>query len=147
MADQPRLPTGAEHNPRRHPALTPEVEAMLARARDKLQVARLLLEGEAWSDAASRAYYAVFDAVSALHLAHGKTFSTHSQLIGMFNKEFVLTERFPKEFTSALARLFEDRQSGDYDVLSTLTEQDARQDVDYAANIIDAIKTYLEPNP
>ena len=120
---------------------------MLARASDKLRVARLLLEGEAWSDAASRAYYAAFHAVSALHLAHGKTFSTHSQLIGVFNKDFVRTGRFPKEFTSALTRLFEDRQSGDYDVLSTLTEQDARQDVDHAANIIDAIQIYLKSNP
>jgi len=38
-----------------------------------------------------------------------------------------------------LTRLFEDRQSGDYDVAVELTETEAREDVADAARIVDAV--------
>ncbi len=106
-----------------------ELRALLARAEEKLRAARLLLEGGAWGDAASRSYYAAFHAVSAVLLSRGESYSTHAQLLGRVNKEFIQTGIFPREFTKLLTRLFEDRQSGDYDVEPGLTETEARQDV------------------
>lgn len=38
--------------------MTDEIKAMLAQGEEKLRAARLLLEGSAWGDASSRAYYA-----------------------------------------------------------------------------------------
>lgn len=116
---------------------------MLARAAEKLKVAELLLENRAWDDAASRAYYAAFHAVSALLLSRGKTFSKHAQVLGAFNRDFVKTGIFDKSFTTLLMRLFEDRQTGDYDVISGLTEPEARQDVADAGKVVDAIECYL----
>ncbi len=106
-----------------------EIKSILAQADEKLRAARLLLEGGAWGDAASRAYYAVFHAVSAALLFRGETYSTHAQVLGRFNKAFVHSGIFPMEFTTLLTRLFEDRQSGDYDFLPGLTETEVRQDV------------------
>lgn len=100
-----------------------EISAILAKAEDKLRIAEVLLREAAWDDAVSRAYYAAFHAVSALHLSHGNSYSSHAQTIGQFNKEFVRTGLFPREFATTLARLFEDRQSGDYDILSAVSEQ------------------------
>lgn len=116
---------------------------MLARAAKKLKVAELLLDNGAWDDAASRAYYTAFHGISALLLSRGKTFSRHAQLIGAFNRDFVKNHTFDREFTTLLTRLFEDRQSGDYDVISELTEQEARRDVADARRILDAIEVYL----
>lgn len=120
---------------------------MLARAADKLAVAQLLLDNSAWEDAASRAYYAAFHAVSALLFSRGKSYSSHAQLIGAFNRDFVKTQVFNRDFTAILTRLFEDRQSGDYDVFAAITEQEARRDVDAARRIVDSIQRYLANEP
>jgi uncharacterized protein (UPF0332 family) len=94
-----------------------ELTALLTLADEKLRAARLLVEGGAWGDASSRAYYAAFHAISAALLWRVETYSRHAQVLGAFNKAFVHTGLFPKEFTALLTRLFENRQSGDYDVL------------------------------
>jgi uncharacterized protein (UPF0332 family) len=90
---------------------------MLARAADKLTVAEILLNNGAWDDAASRAYYAAFHAITALLFSSGKSYLSHAQLLGTFNREFVKNQVFQRDFTAKLTRLFEDRQSRDYDVL------------------------------
>lgn len=116
----------------------------LTAAEAKLKAAELLLREGIHGDAASRAYYAAFHALSALHLAYGNTFSSHAQLIGRFNKDFVRNDCFPPEFTRIMARLFEDRQSGDYDVASNMAEDEVRQDVVDARRIIEAVTAHLE---
>jgi len=40
--------------------------------------------------------------------------------------------------------LFEDRQSGDYDIAGALSEEEARQDVADAKVMLDAVRDYLE---
>lgn len=123
--------------------MTPEINAVLKKAAEKLRVANILIAASAWDDAASRAYYAAFHAISALHLSRGNAFSSHAQSIGRFNKDFVREGIFPAEFTAIITRLFEDRQSGDYDLAGVITEEEARRDASEARHILDAIDSYL----
>jgi uncharacterized protein (UPF0332 family) len=120
-----------------------ELTAMLALADEKLRAARLLLDGRAWGDASSRAYYAAFHAVSAALLSRSETYSSHAQVLGAFNRGFVHPGLFPRDFTTLLTRLFENRQSGDYDVMPGVTEAEARQDVADAQRIVEAIRRFL----
>ncbi|NCA85775.1 MAG: HEPN domain-containing protein [Clostridia bacterium] len=41
--------------------------------------------------------------------------SKHTQLIGWFNKEFVLTEQIDKKFGKILRNAYQNRTKGDYD--------------------------------
>ena len=123
--------------------MTPECEALLAAADAKLRAADLLLTEGLPDDAASRAYYAAFHAVSALHLADGNAFSSHAQLIGRFNKDFVRTGRMPTAFAKILTRLFQDRQLGDYGAPASISPEQARQDIDDARQLIAAIRDAL----
>lgn len=95
-------------------------------------------------DAASRAYYAAFHAVSAVLLSKGITLSSHSKVLGSFNKEFVHTGFFPHEFTTILTRLFEDRQMGDYDFTPGVTKEEANQDIEDAVKIVEEVKKFLK---
>lgn len=124
-----------------------ELTALFTLAEEKLRAAHLLIAGGAWGDASSRAYYAAFHAVSAALLFRGETYSRHAQVLGAFNKSFVHTELLPREFTTLLTRLFENRQSGDYEVLPGVTEAEARQDVADAQRIIAAIRHFLSLSP
>ncbi|MEA3644060.1 MAG: HEPN domain-containing protein [Lamprobacter sp.] len=60
--------------------MTPECNALLTAAEAKLRAADLLLAEGLPDDAASRAYYAAFHAVSAIHLAQGNAFSSDAQV-------------------------------------------------------------------
>ena len=121
-----------------------ELLEILDKAGAKLAAAELLLREGASDDAASRAYYAAFHAITALHLLRGNTFASHGQVIGRFNKDFVKTGVFPPRFTKILARLFEDRQSADYDIRGAVTQEEARQDVNDSREIVRAIEHYLQ---
>ena len=79
--------------------MRPELTALLALADEKLRAAGLLVAGEAWGDASSRAYYAAFHAVSAALLSRGETYSRHGQVLGAFKRAFVHTGLLPREFT------------------------------------------------
>lgn len=117
--------------------------AMMAKANEKLMAARRDLNDGYHGEAASRSYYAVFHALSAVLATEGLTFSSHSQTLGGFNKHFVKTGVFPKNTTRKLQQLFEDRQIADYDWITTVDEETARDDVQAAEEIVKACADYL----
>lgn len=123
--------------------MTPQVDALLKHADEKLRAARVLLDAEAPGDAASRAYYAAFHAVTAALLSIGESYSSHGQMLGAFNRRFVHTGLVPKDFTTLLNRLFEDRQTGDYDLAIGVSHDEAQQDLEHAAVIVATIRRHL----
>lgn len=77
----------------------------------------------------------------------GNTFSTHAQLIGRFNKDFVRTGRMPAAFTRILTRLFQDRQLGDYGPPASISHEQAQHDIDDARQLIAAVRHHLDSHP
>jgi len=121
-----------------------QIQEMLRKADRKLAVALRLLETGDWEDASSRSYYAVFHAICAVLWNDGKTFSSHAQTLGTFNRDYVRAGAFPKGFTRILNRLFKDRQKGDYDFLFPIEEQEAREDVRDAREVVRACTAFLK---
>ena len=117
---------------------------MFAAAMEKLTVAKSLRDNGYSNDALSRSYYAAFHAVSLLLFLHGQSFSRHGQLIGAFNREFIATGRLPRELGKVIVRLFDQRQTADYDVFEHVSQEEADQSISDAEMLIKAIKTLLE---
>lgn len=124
-------------------SISPEIEATLKVAADKLKSARILLENDQYSDAASRAYYCAFHAVTAVLLGRNLVFSSHGQTIGAFNREFVKTGLFPSHFGRRLAKMQMDREAGDYRTHSPIGDKIAQEDVKTAEEILIACQRYL----
>lgn len=125
-------------------AIQPEtIKLMLTKARDKICSARIMLENGRFDDSVSRSYYAVFHAISAALYSKELSYSTHSQVIGAFNREFVKNGIFPRSFTKMIKRMFNERQTGDYDFDSWIDEQTARESLKNAESIITEIERYL----
>lgn len=120
------------------------LNAMLAKADEKLAAARRDFNDGFYGEVSSRAYYAVFHAISAVLASQGQTFSSHAQVIGAFNKEFVKTAVFSADTTRKLQRLFEDRQISDYDCTGKIDEETARADIDDAQALVDICRNYLK---
>ena len=119
-----------------------DYEELIKAAERKLAGARHALTGGFCDDAASRAYYAAFHAISAVLAAKGLTFSSHSQTLGAFNREFIMTGEIPELRFRDIQRLFDDRQTGDYGPLP-IDEKDATEDVKVALAILGACRAYL----
>ncbi len=119
---------------------------MLAAAAEKLSSARSLHVQGHYNDALSRAYYAAFHAVSLLFFLDGRSFSRHGQLIGAFNKEFIAAGTLPKELGRALSRLYDARQSCDYDVFVKSDQVESEQGLSDAISIVASIVAYANEN-
>ena len=92
-----------------------------------LREAELLLENEAYSGTLNRSYYAVFHAICALHSLDGKSYKRHKDTIGNFNKDYVRTGIFPKDYGGKVIASEAVRHSSDYSEYFEPTREEAEQ--------------------
>jgi uncharacterized protein (UPF0332 family) len=120
------------------------INSMIKKSEDKLESANVLFQNAIYDDCASRVYYAVYHVLVAVLYSKDLEFSSHSQTIGAFNKEFVHASIFPKYFTKKIKSLYDYRESGDYDVNSNITKEIASECLDTASEVVSTISTHLQ---
>ncbi len=98
----------------------------LEQADETLEEAQLMIDAAHFRAAVNRAYYAMFYAIQALLAKGGFSTSKHSGVISLFDREFVKTSRFDKEFSRWLHKLFELRQDADYGNMVKVSSEQAR---------------------
>lgn len=96
----------------------------IQKATDSMQEAEDNAKLGHWSLAASRLYYAAYYMASALLVDKGFTARTHSGVIHLIGYEFVSKGHLSREDGRLISRLFNMRQSGDYDDLFDWTEEE-----------------------
>ena len=109
----------------------------------KFFICETWVNNKLYDDSASRAYYAVFHIISAILFTKGLTFTSHSQTLGNFNKEFIKTNIFPAIFSKKIEKLFKSRQIGDYDIDSIIDKKTALERIEFANEIVKVLKEYL----
>jgi uncharacterized protein (UPF0332 family) len=123
-----------------------ELRPLLAKAKESLEAAGLLLK-EGYADfAASRGYYAMFYVAEALLLDRGLTFSSHSAVIAAFGKEFAKTGVLDARFHRYLLDAQDFRNLGDYGVGRPVKAEQARQVLQWAAEFLEAADQFLSAN-
>ena len=99
---------------------SPEVQALLDKARENVRAAEALL------------------------LAHrNQSFSSHSALISAFGREFAKTRLLDPRFHGYLIAAQELRQSGDYEVSVSVPTNEIEQALQWAQEFIIAAETFL----
>ena len=119
------------------------IDGSLEKAKEKLRVAQGLLRDQAFEDAVSRAYYAVFHAAQALLLTEGLTAGTHQGLVNLFGLHLVKTGKFEKKFGRYLANLKDARENSDYEIYSGIDQATAQRAVQEADEFLSAAQHYL----
>jgi len=109
-----------------------EKQILKERAYEKLKAAKSLFEGGFYSDAVSRAYYAMFYAVRALLSDENIYPKSHRGAISQFGLKFVKEGKFKKELFDLFARAQEDREAADYGILSGIEEEEAKKIIEGA---------------
>lgn len=120
------------------------IKSMIKKSEEKLVTAKIDFDNDRFDDSVSRAYYAIFHIISAVLLSKGLHFSSHAQVIGAFNKEFIKSGIFPSSFTRMIQNIFEERQVGDYDFENAISSDDAKKTLIEAKTIVESCKNYLE---
>lgn len=121
-----------------------EIQANLERANKAIEAAGKLLSEGYFDFAASRAYYAVFYAATALLLKEGMEFSKHSGVIAAIHKQFIKTGILEKQFGKDLNWLFELRSIGDYGVTEHVPKQEAEKAIDAASHFVRKIQFIIQ---
>ncbi len=94
--------------------LSQDIPDLISRADRSLEAARLLIDNKYYSDAVSRAYYAMFYAATALLHSEGMSVSKHSAVIAQIGRHFAKTGKIGVHLHKALIDAFDERQSADY---------------------------------
>ncbi len=97
--------------------------------------------------ATNRIYYGMFYAMLALGLLRGFETSKHQQMIGWFNKQFIHTGIFPKQFGRMAKDAFEVRMDSDYKVKQTPTAEQLEALLADMKLFISTIKDWIAANP
>lgn len=119
------------------------IKGYMEKARNKLSVAKKLLDSKAYDDAVSRAYYAVFHAAQAMLLIEGLSADTHHGVVTLFGLHFVKTGKIDKKFGRYLANLKDNRENGDYEIFSTIDEEVAQKAVKEAGEFVAEINEFI----
>lgn len=111
-------------------------------AKENLKSARILLDAEEYKGANNRAYYAIFNAINAVHALDGNAFKRHKDVIGNFNKGYVKTEIFPRELGRKIGEAEEIRHASDYDDFYIASREEAERQIAVADEFIQQIEKY-----
>ena len=96
-----------------------------------------------WHTAANRLYYACYYAVTALLIKNGYLAHTHSGVITLLNKHFVVEGIIGKEQSRLYGRILELRQKGDYSDWVIINEENIKPLVEPAEKFIDEIESLI----
>jgi len=119
---------------------------LLAKARQSLSAAKLMLDGGYPDYAASRAYYTMFYIAEAFLEDKGLSFSK-SGVISAFDRKFARTGRVPVKFHQYLIRAQELRNAGDYGQLDAVTSDRAAESIAQAEEFLELAQNAIGTLP
>ncbi len=115
----------------------------MSNAREMLEVARSNLDGNHFSSACNRAYYAVFHAASALLYFKGMSYGKHSAVLAAFRQHFIKTGEFDKKWSKVYELIMSSRQVSDYDLYVQIEEDRAVNAVTNAEAFVEEVDQWL----
>lgn len=113
-------------------------------AYEDLNCAKQMFERKKYRFANNRAYYAIYHAVSAIHALDGKAYRKHKDAIGNFNKDYIRTEIFPKDFGHRITDAEEIRHASDYDDFYLASKDETATQIETANKLVELIEEYIK---
>lgn len=116
---------------------------MVQKGKRSINAAKIHFQIGDYDFALSRAYYAVFYLIEAVLLTSNLVFSSHGNVIGTFNKNYIKTGIFPKEFSKLISVLFRKRQIADYEFNVKIDKNETEENINQAEKLIQSLIEYL----
>jgi len=100
------------------------VKYRLERAKDTLLDVEIAIKNMRWHNAANRLYYTCYYAANALLLKDGHLTQTHNGVKSLLGLHYVNEGKISEELMKAYRRMFNLRQTSDYDDLVEITKDE-----------------------
>ncbi|MFW6246038.1 MAG: HEPN domain-containing protein [Tangfeifania sp.] len=118
------------------------VSFRVQKGKDTLKEAKGIATLDYWNAVANRLYYACYYVTSALLIKNKYASQTHRGVIHLLGLHFIKEGLVTKNAGKFYSKLYELRQTGDYDDLFSLTEEDVKPMIALAESYIDEL-TFL----
>ena len=115
----------------------------LERAREELDTAELLFENERLKAANNRAYYSIYYSLTAVLCLEPIAFKKHKDTIGYFNKNYVHTDRFPRDIGRNISKAAKIRHASDYDEFYIASKEEAERQIQTAKELADLVDKFI----
>ena len=115
----------------------------LERAREELDTAELLFDNERLKAANNRAYYSIYYSLTAVLCLEPIAFKKHKDMIGYFNKNYVHTDRFPREIGRNISKAAKIRHASDYDEFYIASKEEAERQIQTAKELVDLVDKFI----
>lgn len=109
-----------------------------------LESAKILQNTGDYCGAANRSYYAIFHSIRSILALEGTDFSKHAGVMSHFQKNYVKTGIFSKDYSKILTEAFEIRSDSDYDDYYIISKEDVEAQIQNAQYFIDGVQKYVE---
>ena len=120
------------------------VKYRIERAYKVLQEARDNARLGHWNLTANRLYYAVFHMCQALLVDSGDTVRRHAGMIHKIGIDFITTGLLERKYGRLISRLYELRQSGDYDDKFDATEEEIVPYFEQVEDLLNAMRQLIK---
>jgi uncharacterized protein (UPF0332 family) len=111
-----------------------------SKARNVLVQAELLLSNHQYDGSVNRSYYAMFTSVRAVLALVQLDSRSHQGVISFFDRYFVKTNLFEKQYSQFLHTAFDVRQDNDYEDFYVPSATDAQEQYDHACQLLQEIE-------
>ena len=115
----------------------------LEKSKKCLASAKLLIQSGDYCSAANRSYYSIFHCIRSLLALEGVDFSKHSGVMAYFQRNYVKSGIFEKEYSKILIQAFEIRSESDYDDYYVMSREEVEEQVKNAQFFLDGIMKYV----
>lgn len=113
-------------------------------AKENLDEAQLLYQGEHFGGAANRIYNCVFRSIMAVHNLDGHSFRNHKDALGQFNKLYLKDEIFPRRFGPVIYDIQSARHKSDYGYNQAPSKAVTEEYLSFAQEFYHCLKSYCE---
>ena len=120
------------------------IEYRLKQAVESIDLAKFLLSSDKLVIAVNRIYYGMYYILTALALKHAFETSKHTQLIGWFNKEFILSKKVDSKYGKILWNAYNNRTKGDYDAFVVFSTGEVELMIIEMVDFIEEIRSLLK---
>ena len=120
-----------------------ETQALMHKARQALDDARLLLDHNRSEAAVNRIYYAAFNSARAALLTKGEAPSSHSGVKARFSYHFARTEQIDRKHGRTLAVAEDMRNRADYSAFTVFEAEAAADMLVDVEQLVDAVAAML----
>lgn len=118
-------------------------KARIANAKERLEFAEKIFEIGDFKTVANRSYYSIFYAMRAVLALDGFDSKKHSGIIAEFRKNYLKTNKLPKELSYIIDALVEVRQGSDYDDFYVISKEETKEQLENAKIFVNTVSEYL----